>query len=395
MPTAVSGSAQSTAFTAATSDSANDNQKSFADCLKETHDHPDKEDQTAEMPRPHSSPIAAGTSKETSPKKTAKAATSPLVTVSTNQPQVVDARSLLLSLDTNKTTATDPKADAAATAEVGAAVSAGPTLTSNMAGSLAKGAVAFGVSMPKQAIAAGLHAPTQAVAPVPGGVQDGKHFSQGQGRNSGKDDNDGAKEAGIVAAPAKDVTQTAAASTAHAIASQSAGATAPQPVARAYTESSAATATQSSAPTAPMASAAAVIDASATPSIRPQSIEIRVPGTGGADAVDVRVSQRAGDVEVTVRTPDNELAQSLRQHLPELSDRLNQSGVAAEIWQPAATAGTSNGNNSGSHEQPGSEHPGYSGQHQPQHSPQSHPDGDGRQNRPTWIDSFYAEQESR
>ncbi|MDQ2950037.1 MAG: flagellar hook-length control protein FliK, partial [Acidobacteriota bacterium] len=67
----------------------------------------------------------------------------------------------------------------------------------------------------------------------------------------------------------------------------------------------------------------------------PQSIDLKIAGADNSQ-VDVRVSQRAGDVQVTVRTPDNDLAQSLRQHLPELSDRLAQSGVSGEIWRPTA-----------------------------------------------------------
>ena len=68
----------------------------------------------------------------------------------------------------------------------------------------------------------------------------------------------------------------------------------------------------------------------------PQSIDLKVAGADNSQ-VDVRVSQRAGDVQVTVRTPDGDLAQSLRQHLPELSDRLAQTGVNSEIWHPGTS----------------------------------------------------------
>jgi hypothetical protein len=62
-----------------------------------------------------------------------------------------------------------------------------------------------------------------------------------------------------------------------------------------------------------------------------------------AGDVNVRVSQRAGDVQITVRTADNDMAQSLRQHLPELADKLTQSGVHADLWEPAgAQVATSN-----------------------------------------------------
>jgi flagellar hook-length control protein FliK len=64
--------------------------------------------------------------------------------------------------------------------------------------------------------------------------------------------------------------------------------------------------------------------------------------------VNVRVSQRAGDVQVTVRTGDTDLAQTLRQHLPELSDRLAQTGVHADLWRPSAPGGSSSEANANS-----------------------------------------------
>jgi flagellar hook-length control protein FliK len=77
-----------------------------------------------------------------------------------------------------------------------------------------------------------------------------------------------------------------------------------------------------------------------TPVARSQSIDLKVAGADNSE-VDVRVSQRAGDVQVTVRTPDGELAQSLRHHLPELSDRLAQEGIQGDFWHPT-TAQTAN-----------------------------------------------------
>jgi hypothetical protein len=94
---------------------------------------------------------------------------------------------------------------------------------------------------------------------------------------------------------------------------------------------------QSSAPTTE------ITEPHHTPS-QPQSLDFRVAGTDNRD-VTVRVSQRAGDVQMTVRTGDSDLAQSLRQHLPELSDRLAQTGVQADIWRPSAAAGSGANNN--------------------------------------------------
>ncbi len=81
---------------------------------------------------------------------------------------------------------------------------------------------------------------------------------------------------------------------------------------------------------------------------RTQNIDLKIGGPDNSQ-VDVRISQRAGDVQVTVRTPDGDLAQSLRQHLPELSDRLSQGGVAGDVWQPqTAQAANTGTNDSGS-----------------------------------------------
>jgi hypothetical protein len=87
-------------------------------------------------------------------------------------------------------------------------------------------------------------------------------------------------------------------------------------------------------PAAPIRSAE-ITEAPASPVSRSQSIDLQ------AGDVNVRVSQRAGDVQITVRTPDIEMAQSLRQHLPELADKLTQASVHADLWQPSAAQSAS------------------------------------------------------
>ena len=91
----------------------------------------------------------------------------------------------------------------------------------------------------------------------------------------------------------------------------------------------------------PVSQAAAVTEPAPAPAVRMQNIDLKVANQDNTQ-VDVRVSQRAGDVQVTVRTPDGELAQSLRQHLPELSDRLAQTGVHGDIWHPTAAQTSTN-----------------------------------------------------
>jgi hypothetical protein len=59
-------------------------------------------------------------------------------------------------------------------------------------------------------------------------------------------------------------------------------------------------------------------------------------GGEGQERVEVRLTERGGDVFVAVRTPDSRLAGDLRQNLPNLATRLEQSGFHAATWQPAA-----------------------------------------------------------
>jgi hypothetical protein len=65
-------------------------------------------------------------------------------------------------------------------------------------------------------------------------------------------------------------------------------------------------------------------------------IKLQVAGDG-EPRVEVRISERGGDVFVAVRTPDSRLAGDLRQNLPALASRLEQSGYHATAWQPGAS----------------------------------------------------------
>jgi hypothetical protein len=67
-------------------------------------------------------------------------------------------------------------------------------------------------------------------------------------------------------------------------------------------------------------------------------ITLQVGGAGDS-RVEVRVTERGGDVHVAVRTPDTRLAGELREDLPALTNRLEQAGFRAETWRPAAAGG--------------------------------------------------------
>jgi hypothetical protein len=75
------------------------------------------------------------------------------------------------------------------------------------------------------------------------------------------------------------------------------------------------------------------------PDVQPASAhEIKLEVAGGERRVEVRLSERAGEVRVAVRTPDGQLAGSLRENLPELATRLAETGLRSEMWRPAAPA---------------------------------------------------------
>lgn len=96
---------------------------------------------------------------------------------------------------------------------------------------------------------------------------------------------------------------------------------------------------------------------------------------GDSARVNVDLSERAGKVQVSVRTPDHELAKSLQTDLGDLVGRLENKGFKAEAWVPTGAAhqpsgssgsntgysqsghsGFSSGRNANSQQQNGSNH---------------------------------------
>ncbi len=68
---------------------------------------------------------------------------------------------------------------------------------------------------------------------------------------------------------------------------------------------------------------------------------IQLDVNGGDRRVEVRLTERGGEVQVAVRTPDAHLASTLREDLPALSSRLAESGFRAETWHPASPGASS------------------------------------------------------
>jgi hypothetical protein len=76
------------------------------------------------------------------------------------------------------------------------------------------------------------------------------------------------------------------------------------------------------------------------PPSRPvEKINVTVGGNG-APRAEVRFTHRNGTIEMAVRTPDAEVAQSLRAALPELGSTLEAHGFRSEI-RPEGSAGVS------------------------------------------------------
>jgi flagellar hook-length control protein FliK len=65
---------------------------------------------------------------------------------------------------------------------------------------------------------------------------------------------------------------------------------------------------------------------------------IQLQMSAGDGRVEIRVTDRAGEVRVDVRTPDSRLAGALRADLPELAARIEQTGYRAETWQPPSSS---------------------------------------------------------
>ncbi len=77
--------------------------------------------------------------------------------------------------------------------------------------------------------------------------------------------------------------------------------------------------------------------AAPTPAPAPAAAhDIKIALNDNGQRVELRVTERGGDIHVAVRTPDAPLATSLRNDLPALSNKLEESGFHSEMWHPSA-----------------------------------------------------------
>jgi hypothetical protein len=133
-------------------------------------------------------------------------------------------------------------------------------------------------------------------------------------------------------------------------------------------------------PAAPTARPESITEPPSAPSTSSHDIRVQVPDNKGG-STQVRFVESGGEVRVSVRTADEGLAQNLRTHLNDLTQRLSDGGTPAEIWKPVSS--------------------GASAQNDPQQ--QSQPDGRGsggqgsgdqagqqdrQQKRPAWLEEM-------
>jgi len=131
-----------------------------------------------------------------------------------------------------------------------------------------------------------------------------------------------------------------------------------------------------------------VIEPPATPPTSARDIRVQVPDNNGG-STQVRFLETGGEVRVSVRTADTGLAQSLRSHLNDLSLKLAEGGVPAEIWKPAPGAAASQNHQ----HQPDREGRGSEGRHSGSHSgghSGSQGDQQDQQDRPAWLEEMEA-----
>jgi hypothetical protein len=134
-------------------------------------------------------------------------------------------------------------------------------------------------------------------------------------------------------------------------------------------------------PPAPTAQLENVIEPPAAPPTSNHDIRVRVPDNNGG-STQVRFVESGGEVRVSVRTADEGLAQNLRTHLNDLTQRLSDGGMPAEIWKPASTGASSqNDQHPSNQDGRGSGGQGSGGQGGQQ---------DRQQKRPAWLEEMEA-----
>jgi hypothetical protein len=115
----------------------------------------------------------------------------------------------------------------------------------------------------------------------------------------------------------------------------------------------------------------------------PRDISVRL-SVDNKPSVDVRITDRAGEVHVAVRSADPEMAAQVRSGLSELTERLHQRGFDAEIWRPPGPASTRTENTGQQESREGS----GSGRGTPEDRGHQPRDGQRQNQPPAWVEDI-------
>lgn len=118
-----------------------------------------------------------------------------------------------------------------------------------------------------------------------------------------------------------------------------------------------------------------------------RDISIRVGGVGSPN-VDLRVVEKGGKVQVTVKTPDPELARSLQSDLGDLVGRLEKKGYQAETWTPQSSPAEAVSGSGQSNGAAGDRSSQQQQQDPRQGSGHGQPADEREKNRTRWRDEF-------
>ena len=139
----------------------------------------------------------------------------------------------------------------------------------------------------------------------------------------------------------------------------------------------------SSSPLSPAAQMNQVIDPPAAAPKTNNDITVRIPDSTGQDTA-VRFVERGGEVHVSVRTGDAEMAQNLRGGLNDLVNRLEDGGIRTEVWQPGSSSNASTSQDDSRH--PFADPDGSNGRH---YSSGSNSEQESKQqNKPRWVEAL-------
>jgi len=118
----------------------------------------------------------------------------------------------------------------------------------------------------------------------------------------------------------------------------------------------------------------------AAPTTEPlRNMHIQLTGDNN-QRVNVHLMDRGGELRLSVKSADPALAQTMQEHMPELTSRLDQQRYRTEVWMPKETASSTSSNSnstSSGFSNPGDGNPGgrQNGQQQ-------------QQNRPEWLEEL-------